>query len=43
MKTLFVGYLAALPLAFVDPLISIAIYVAVAFLWLIPDRRFVRT
>jgi uncharacterized membrane protein len=39
----FAGYLAALPLAFVDPLISIAIYVAVAFLWLIPDRRFVRT
>ena len=39
----FAGYLAALPLAFVDPLISIAIYVAVAFLWFIPDRRFVRT
>ena len=36
----FAGYLAALPLAFVSPLISIGIYVAVAFLWLIPDRRF---
>jgi hypothetical protein len=31
----------AVPLAFVSPLISIAIYVGVAFLWLIPDRRFV--
>jgi len=38
----FGGYLAALPLAFVSPFISIAIYVAVAFLWLIPDRRFER-
>ena len=39
----FGGYVAGLPLAFVSPIISIAIYVAVAFLWLIPDRRFVRT
>ncbi|HEX6741798.1 MAG TPA: TMEM175 family protein [Sphingomicrobium sp.] len=38
----FAGYLAALPLAFVSPYISIAIYVAVALLWLVPDRRFVR-
>ena len=38
----FGGYLAALPLAFVSPFIAIAIYVAVAFLWLIPDRRFER-
>jgi uncharacterized membrane protein len=37
----FAGYLAALPLAFVSPYISVAIYVAVAFLWLVPDRRFV--
>ncbi|MFL6785790.1 MAG: TMEM175 family protein [Sphingomicrobium sp.] len=36
----FGGYLAALPLAFVSPFISIIIYVAVAFLWLVPDRRF---
>jgi uncharacterized membrane protein len=36
----FCGYVSALPLAFVSPLISIAIYVGVAFLWLIPDRRF---
>jgi uncharacterized membrane protein len=38
----FGGYLAALPLAFVSPFISIAIYVAVGFLWLVPDRRFER-
>jgi len=40
--TSFAGYLVALPLAFVSPFISIGIYVAVAFLWLIPDRRFER-
>ena len=38
----FAGYVAALPLAFVSPFASIAIYVAVAVLWLVPDRRFVR-
>ncbi len=38
----FVGYVIAVPLAFVSPLISIGIYVAVAFVWLIPDRRFSR-
>ena len=37
----FGGYVVALPLAFVSPYIAIALYVAVAFLWLIPDRRFV--
>jgi len=36
----FAGYVAAIPLAFVSPFISIAIYVAVGFLWLVPDRRF---
>jgi len=39
----FVGYLAALPLAFVSPYLSVAIYVAVATFWLIPDRRFEHT
>ena len=38
----FAGYVAAVPLAFVSPLIAIVIYVAVAFLWLVPDRRFER-
>ena len=32
-------YLAAIGLAFVHPLIADAIYVAVAILWLVPDRR----
>ena len=32
-------YAAAVPLAFLDPRISCAIYVAVAILWLVPDRR----
>jgi uncharacterized membrane protein len=36
------GYLSAILIAFVSPAISVAIYVAVAFLWLIPDRRFAR-
>ncbi|MDP9085953.1 MAG: TMEM175 family protein [Pseudomonadota bacterium] len=34
--------LAAMPLAFVLPWISVAAYVVVAALWLIPDRRFER-
>jgi uncharacterized membrane protein len=36
-------YLASIPLAFVSTWISIAIYVAVALIWLIPDRRIERT
>jgi hypothetical protein len=32
-------YAAAVPLAFVDPRISGAVYVAVAVMWLVPDRR----
>ena len=34
-----VFYLSAIPLAFVHPLISHALYVTVAAIWLIPDRR----
>jgi uncharacterized membrane protein len=37
----FTIYAAALPLAFVSPYISVAIYVAIAIIWLIPDRRFI--
>ena len=37
-----VTYAAAIPLAFVSPWISYALYVAVALLWFVPDRRFVR-
>ncbi len=36
------AYLVAIPLAFVSPWIAIAIYVAVALSWLIPDRRIER-
>jgi TMEM175 potassium channel family protein len=38
-KISVVLYLAALPLAFLDPRISCAVYVVVAIMWLIPDRR----
>lgn len=36
-------YAAAIPLAFVTPHLSQAIYVAMALVWLIPDRRIART
>ena len=36
----FAGYLLSVPLAFVSPYISVAIYVAVSIIWVIPDRRF---
>ena len=32
-------YLVAIPLAFVERWIAVALYVAVALLWLVPDRR----
>jgi uncharacterized membrane protein len=32
-------YAAAVPLAFAERWISVALYVAVAGIWLIPDRR----
>ena len=35
-------YAAAVPLAFVSPWISYALYVVVALVWFVPDRRFVR-
>jgi uncharacterized membrane protein len=38
-KISLVIYALAVPLAFVHPLISCALYVLVALLWLIPDRR----
>src|SRR6476659_6457325 len=34
-----VAYAAGIPLAFVDPRLSAAIYVGVALIWLVPDRR----
>ncbi len=38
-KVSVVLYVLAIPIAFVDSWISGAIYVAVAILWLVPDRR----
>ncbi len=32
-------YLIAIPLAFVSPWIAVALYVVVALMWLVPDRR----
>jgi uncharacterized membrane protein len=39
-KVSLLMYLAAIPLAFVQPWISGALYVGVAAIWLYPDRRF---
>ena len=39
-KISVVMYAAAVPLAFVHPLLSGLLYVLVAIMWLIPDRRF---
>ena len=39
VKVSVVRYLAAIPLAFVHQILSDAIYVSVALMWLIPDRR----
>ena len=36
----FAAYVAAVPLAFVSPYISVAIYVVISVVWIIPDRRF---
>ncbi|HTS86904.1 MAG TPA: TMEM175 family protein [Gemmatimonadales bacterium] len=36
------AYLTAIPLAFVSPWIAGSIYIAVALMWLIPDRRIER-
>jgi uncharacterized membrane protein len=36
-------YVVAIPLAFVAPILACALYVAVAGIWLVPDRRIERT
>src|SRR5689334_20190119 len=38
LRSLYI-YSAAIPLAFVNPWIAFALYVVVAIIWLIPDRR----
>ena len=35
-------YLAAIPVAFIAPYVSFAMYIAVAAMWIIPDRRIER-
>jgi uncharacterized membrane protein len=42
-KASLVLYAAAIPLAFVDPRIALAIYVVVAMMWFVPDRRIEKT
>jgi uncharacterized membrane protein len=41
-KLSIVAYLAAIPVALAVPLVSVGIYVAVAAIWFIPDRRMER-
>ena len=41
-KISLVAYAVAVPLAFVSEWISMALYVAVALMWFVPDRRFER-
>jgi len=41
-KVSLVAYLVATPLALVLPMVSFGIYVAVAIIWFVPDRRFER-
>src|SRR5216117_2636090 len=41
-KISVVLYLAAIPLAFVQTWVSLGIYISVALIWLVPDRRFER-
>jgi len=38
-KASVLAYAAAIPMAFVDRRVSIALYVVVAILWFVPDRR----
>ncbi len=38
----FAGYVLSVPLAFISPYFSIAIYVTISIVWIIPDRRFVK-
>ncbi|QPC92265.1 TMEM175 family protein [Mesorhizobium sp. INR15] len=41
-KISMAAYIAAIPLTFVSQWIGIALYVAIAAIWFIPDRRFAR-
>jgi len=41
-KISLVGYLVAIPVAFVRPWVACLLYVLLAIMWLIPDRRIER-
>jgi uncharacterized membrane protein len=41
-RSSLLGYLVAIPVAFVAPLVSLVIYVVVAAQWFVPDRRMER-
>ena len=41
-KVSVASYVAAIPMAFLEPKISVALYVLVAVIWLVPDRRIER-
>ena len=41
-KISIVGYLVAIPVAFVRPRIAYLLYILVAIMWLIPDKRIER-
>jgi uncharacterized membrane protein len=41
-KISLVIYIVAIPLAFVNSLIAASLYIIVALIWLIPDKRFER-
>lgn len=42
-KSSLVAYAIAVPMSFVNPRISIALYVLVALMWFVPDRRIEKT
>jgi uncharacterized membrane protein len=42
-KISMIIYLAAIPLAFLEPWLSCALYVLVAIIWIVPDRRIEKT
>ena len=41
-KISMAGYLLAIPLAFVHPLVACFVYIFIAVMWLVPDRRIER-
>ncbi|MEO6351270.1 MAG: hypothetical protein ABIP53_11520, partial [Candidatus Limnocylindrales bacterium] len=42
-KASIFAYAVAVPVAFVSPLVSIAICIGVALMWIVPDPRFERS